>query len=356
MKPLSKQRHFAVIGAGLAGAACARALAEAGHRVQVFDKARGPGGRLATRRAEWLDAAGQPQLSCFDHGAPCFDARSAAMRAFVESAERAGWLARWQPRVVGLRAGAHLQGPQYVAVPTQPALCQRLLDAPRLEHHWQHTVTALKRPESSVEAGSAASWQLSCAGERLDGVFDAVILAMPAAQAAALLRPWRADWAQQADLCPMQPCWTLLAVSDEPSPDPGAWDIALPDSGPLARVVRHLARPGRARPPAGQAHWVAHARASWSREHLEAAPDWVQARLQDALAELVGRPMRWPYSTVHRWRYALTQPDPARDLPACWWDPALGLGVCGDFLGGYGVEGAWLSGQSLAASVLEAAA
>jgi predicted NAD/FAD-dependent oxidoreductase len=30
--------------------------------------------------------------------------------------------------------------------------------------------------------------------------------------------------------------------------------------------------------------------------------------------------------------------------------------VCGDFLGGYGVEGAWLSGQALAASVLEALA
>jgi predicted NAD/FAD-dependent oxidoreductase len=27
----------------------------------------------------------------------------------------------------------------------------------------------------------------------------------------------------------------------------------------------------------------------------------------------------------------------------------MGLGACGDFLGGAGVEGAWLSGQMLAA-------
>ena len=41
----------AVIGAGLAGAACARGLQAAGVQVTVFDKSRGVGGRLATRRA-----------------------------------------------------------------------------------------------------------------------------------------------------------------------------------------------------------------------------------------------------------------------------------------------------------------
>jgi renalase len=59
------------------------------------------------------------------------------------------------------------------------------------------------------------------------------------------------------------------------------------------------------------------------------------------------------HSAVHRWRYA----QPARGLGAMapqapWWDAALGLGVCGDFLGGGRVEAAWLSGYELAQTML----
>jgi len=50
-----------IIGAGIAGLACARPLADAGLHVIIIDKGRGIGGRVATRRADDLR---------FDHGAP----------------------------------------------------------------------------------------------------------------------------------------------------------------------------------------------------------------------------------------------------------------------------------------------
>ena len=40
----------AIIGAGLAGLSCAQALVQSGHQVHVFDKSRGPSGRMSTRR------------------------------------------------------------------------------------------------------------------------------------------------------------------------------------------------------------------------------------------------------------------------------------------------------------------
>jgi len=36
----------------------------------------------------------------------------------------------------------------------------------------------------------------------------------------------------------------------------------------------------------------------------------------------------------------------------CWWDAHAGLGLCGDWLHGGKVEGAWLSGRALARCVL----
>ncbi|MEY2842360.1 MAG: hypothetical protein RI920_397, partial [Pseudomonadota bacterium] len=49
---------IAIVGAGLAGLSCAQALVQAGHTVHVFDKSRGPSGRMSTRRAD--DPEGGP--------------------------------------------------------------------------------------------------------------------------------------------------------------------------------------------------------------------------------------------------------------------------------------------------------
>jgi hypothetical protein len=53
---------------------------------------------------------------------------------------------------------------------------------------------------------------------------------------------------------------------------------------------------------------------------------------------------------VHRWRYAgpAFDCDDSFDSDGAWWDASLGLGVCGDFLAGGGVEAAWHSGDELA--------
>ena len=107
----------AVIGAGLAGLSCATALRAAGLDVQVFDKSRGPAGRMSTRRGEgW---------SC-DHGAQYFTARDPRFQAEVAAWEAAGVAAPWAPRLAvlggtgGHRPDAGLR--RWVGVP-DPAGC-----------------------------------------------------------------------------------------------------------------------------------------------------------------------------------------------------------------------------------------
>ncbi len=43
---------IAIIGAGIAGLSAARALNKAGHSVHLFDKSRGSGGRMSSKRSE----------------------------------------------------------------------------------------------------------------------------------------------------------------------------------------------------------------------------------------------------------------------------------------------------------------
>ncbi len=349
--PAPSSLHIAVVGGGIAGASCAHALSQAGHSVRLFDKSRGPGGRLATRRVAWVDPQGQAQVTWLDHGAVGITASTEPFRLFLEQAQQSGWLQPWPAQLA--RGGVPLDADTriFLPVPGMPALCQHLLQG--IATHWLFEVQHLQR--------DGQGWRVQDAQGQHPERFDAVVLALPPAQAAPLLAPHQIDWAGWASSVPMQPCWTLMGVADEskPNTDPDqgpstTWDLARPWAGPLACALRSDARPGRERRP-GQAHWVLHARADWSQRHLEQPAAWVQAQLQAALERELGQPVHWLHSVVHRWRYAML----AQSLPApasgCWWDAAQGLGVCGDFLGGSGAEGAWLSAQALVRALLEPA-
>ena len=83
---IGNAQQIAVIGAGLAGAACAHALTLAGRSVHVFEKHRGPGRRLATRRVERVGRLGQICTTQPDHGAAGITAHSAPF----QTADRMG--------------------------------------------------------------------------------------------------------------------------------------------------------------------------------------------------------------------------------------------------------------------------
>lgn len=335
--------RVAIVGAGVAGATCAQALAAAGCAVQVLDKARGPGGRLATRRLSWTAPDGGPRSARVDHGAPGFAAADPALLAAIRGLGGDTPVAAWAPQAAPGGRAIRPAGDWQLPAPDMPSLCRTLLRGVPLRVSF--TVERLVR-----EAGAWCVEGRSEAGpERLEATFDAVVLALPPAQAAPLLALHRPDWAQRASLAVMQPCWTLMGVSRRPA-RPMAWQVLRPDGGPLSWLHRDDLRPGRSAAE-DEAHWVAHARGAWSREHLERPPEWVlpqlQAALDDALQPLLGEALAWRHAVVHRWRYALPQPTGTPARRQAWWDGGQRLGVCGDFLGGVGAEGAWLSAQAL---------
>src|SRR5512139_2177903 len=97
MNRVASSSRVAVIGAGIAGATCARVLSLAGFAVHVVDKSRGAGGRLGTRRLEWRDTSGRQRTAALDHGSPGFTASGADFRQFLANAAQSGGLTQWTP-------------------------------------------------------------------------------------------------------------------------------------------------------------------------------------------------------------------------------------------------------------------
>lgn len=335
-------KRIAVVGAGIAGAACAASLQQAGVQVTLFDKSRGVGGRMSTRRAAWAGEGGNECTVEFDHGAQAITARQPRFRALLARAEAAGAVAHWQHRVHAEWPAAAVRE-AWVATPGMPALVRHLArDVPL------RLAQAVQRLHRTAEG-----WQLVLAGGELAGPFDQVMLALPPAQAAVLLAGHHDHWADALAGVNMAPCWTLMAATDDVD---WPWDAAEPGRGPLAWVARNDRKPGRSA-PRGIATWVAQATPAWSAAHLEADPETVSAALRDALQALLpprpagAPPLAWHHVSVHRWRYAVPADRGSLDDRECWWDADQSLGVCGDFFNGGNVEAAWRSGDELADTV-----
>ena len=138
-----RKLEIAVIGAGISGLVCARLLSESGYHVRVFDKARGPGGRMATRRTGPL---------LFDHGAQYFTVRDPHFRRWVESWEADGLAARWEGKLAVVRAGEIAlkddATERWVGVPGMSAICRHL--ATGLDVNFGYQIVLLARSDGSV--------------------------------------------------------------------------------------------------------------------------------------------------------------------------------------------------------------
>jgi renalase len=315
----------AVVGAGLAGLACAAALQAAGRHVVVLEKSRGVGGRMSTRRGDGWQA---------DHGAQYFTARDAGFRAEVAAWQAAGAVSEWRPRlhVIGARRRRSPQDEtdtqRFVGVPGMTAPARALASGVVLRT--RHTVDALH-----AEGGQ---WRVhTLEAGVLPERFSHVLLALPAAQALPLLQPHAAALAALAASARMQPCMAMILRFDAPASLP--FDAAFVNQGPLRWIARDGSKPARE----GAECWILHAEEQWSAAHLETPLPDACALLLRAFSEVGGpAPSAW---TAHLWRYA----SGGAALAEPWaFDAGRGLGLCGDWLAGGRVEGAWLSGRALA--------
>ncbi len=304
---------IAIIGSGLSGLACADHFVAAGHQVSLFDKARGPGGRMSTRRIE--TSAGEVS---FDHGAQYFTARDPAFQAIISDWEKRGTASRWPA------AGADA----WVGVPTMNAPVKALA----ADHHvtWSTLISGLAQTEDG--------WQLQSDKGAIDGRFGTIIVAIPAEQAATLLAPWEAKFAEIAKATVSEPCWTLMLAFDEPL---GIAEPIFHDDPAIGWAARNSDKPGRTGPET----WVIQASPQWSIDHLEDSQDDVITSLSDHFAELSGTALPEPLiASAHRWRYARS----GRTDFGALYNRDLKIGLCGDWMLGPRVECAWLSGTALA--------
>ncbi len=317
---------YIILGAGIAGLLCAEELKRAGRTVQLIEKGRGVGGRMATRRV----ADGR-----FDHGAQYFTAREPLFQAYVDQWLKDGVIKEWFRRLPEDRDPRGY--PRYCGVNGMTDVAKHL--ARNHLVHLSERVRLLNR--------TAAGWKVATdSGNRYHGRHLVITAPLPQTMelldANGVVLPAPANDAFRA--IHYEKGLATLALLDGPSgmPEPGGMKVS---GGILSWIADNQLK--------GVSPNVAavtlHADPAFAKKHWD-SPDEERGRLMlDAAATFLRA--RVLDHTCHRWGFAIAnEPWPER----AYSNEDLQLTLAGDSFGGPRVEGAALSGLTAAARCLGA--
>ncbi|WP_197675941.1 NAD(P)/FAD-dependent oxidoreductase [Micromonospora auratinigra] len=300
-----------VVGAGIAGVACAGELARAGIPVQVRERARVTGGRMASKRFD-----GRPA----DLGAAYLTADDPDFAEVVDRWRAAGLVRPWTDTFVAYDPDGcrEVPGPVRWAAPRGlRSLVEHLAGDLRVTHD---------RLVMTVEPGP-----------RVDGrAATAVVLAMPGPQAALLLDPALA--AATAAVTGQRWSSALSAVLRFPARRWPDFRGAFVNGHPvLGLVCDDGDRRGDGAPVL-----VAHTTPEFATGHL-LQPTGAGPAIEQAVRDLLGLPEPAELTHVHRWTYA----KPVAGAAGTYHLDDDGIGIAGDAFGRPRVQSAWRSGRDL---------
>ena len=319
---------IAIIGAGITGLHLARRLSDSAD-VEIFEKSRGIGGRMSTRR--WGDFS-------FDHGAQYFTAHGFAFQRFLAPFIEIGVVAQWSPRLVALGRATEApawSAPRYVAVPGMTALCKTMAEglAVRRETRVAH-----------IDHQENGTWVLTSVGGTALGQFDWIVSTTPAEQTAQLM-PACFEHNETLSKARMLGCYSLM-LGGLDLPDV-KWDAAVVKNSPIAWIAMNHSKPGRSH----SASLLCQSDNEWSQAYLEHDAETVQDMMLNALAEVTGFALQTAeYKSMHKWRFAKVAH--STDQPYLL-DSTHKLAAAGDWCGAGRVEAGFDSADALASRILD---
>lgn len=305
-----------MVGAGIAGIACARSLTEAGVAVRVLERGRVCGGRLATKRYDGRRT---------DIGAAYFTAQDDDFAALVGTWQNRGLVREWTDTLSVLDPdGSHrTTGPMRWAAPNG------------LRSLAEDLAAGL-----DVTTERAVEWVEP--GPKVDGVdADAVVLAMPGPQALRVLHPDLTGARAAAEKQHWLPSLAITVVFAQRAwPD---FHGAFVNDHPILQTVFDDGE----RRGDGAPVLVAHTTAEFT-EHYVVNPSAAAHDVETAVRTVLGLHAEAITTHVHLWTCAR----PAQPGTAPFYLDEHRIGIAGDAWGSPRVETAWMSGTALGRSLI----
>ena len=314
---------IAIIGAGIAGLRCAQILQLHGINVSIFEKSKRPSGRISTKfMDDWY---------C-DHGAQYFTAKTLIFLKEIDIWKQNKIIDIWNPKIYVYENDIfeNKSSPinRYVGVPSMSEIGKFM--AKNLNIHYSKLINKIEK--------KSEGWILHFNESKTCDSFNWVIMAIPAPQAYPLIKNYTYEIEPLMVQANMKGCWTMMIKFNNSQNI--NYDAAFINQGPISWLANNKSKPNRENFDI----WTINTNSNWSQKNINLKPFFVKKKIIKSLKEFGFTFENYDYK-IHRWLYALSN---KKVLKGSILNESKKIGICGDWLNGGRVEGAWLSGNELA--------
>ncbi|BAQ64526.1 NAD(P)/FAD-dependent oxidoreductase [Geminocystis sp. NIES-3709] len=322
---------IAIIGAGLSGLTIAKLLQNKQFSIDIFDKGRGVGGRMSSRRTQW---------GYIDHGAQYFTVKTFLFREFLQKYSSiitpwGGKFACWQD---GEFISISLENSRYVPTIAMSNLCKNI--AMGLKVRLETRITHLEK---------STSWTLIDENDQKYLGYDFVIITAPPIQTFDLLKS-HTIIADSIEGLKMYPCFSLMIIPET------KLNISF-DSIEFQHPILGWVAVNDSKPLRGEnGAMVIQSNFLWAEENLEQNREILGKILKKTTEDIFEIKFnKILYESLHLWRYAIPQQSINHELTMLdqeyYLDMDQNIGVCGDWCLNGKIESAFLSGYHLAEKI-----
>jgi renalase len=315
-------KDFCIVGSGIAGSTIANLLSKK-YSVEIFDKARGPGGRASNRRYK-------KDLS-FDHGLQYISPKSKEFAKFILDLENKKILKKWQGNHLNFTFEKKDEVPKYIGIKGNNAIPKYLIR--NIEANFQSLVTNIKFNNNF--------WEITINNKEIIN-FKNLILTCPYPQLMSLGSKYLPKQIVKSKIQMVPNITVMLSYKNKSKLSINS--IKFNDEM-LAWAANENSKE---RFKSNEILWTLQCTEKYSKKIIDLVKNNKNYYLKEIAKEfenLIGfKAKDLIFKNIHGWRYAyVTREKKLKNL----WIKKFNLGICADWMIGSKAEGAWLSANSL---------
>lgn len=283
---MNKKLKVAIIGAGVSGLTIASRLGSK-FDVKVFEKSRGAGGRMSTRR---------DGVFHFDHGTQCFTARTKEFTDFITSMQSNQVVHEWTGKVINLNTTKFdtirtWSEKHFVATPNMNSLCKYLAEDLNVEYGVE--ITKIHKNDKNYQL---------FANEVLLDEFNILILTCPPEQVFKLAKD-HISQSSNVFKSKLQACFaTMIGFEHKIDID---YIAAKVHNSKLKWISVNSTKPCR---DSSLTTFVLHSKNNWAEKNIDKDIVEVQKELIAEFERFTKiKTDNAAYLSTHRWRYSIVE-------------------------------------------------